>query len=183
MIKKWRKHIFLFLTLIVVIIRPTLFYNEVVAEDEYSRNMEVRGRDFLTKFPEDTVFLIGKWSPMMVFYYIPFTGSRKEVISSGWSWPGKGLDRKVEEYIVQNKTIVIAPTLYNNNEIIDVNRVMKKYHSEGNLLQISDDLFVIEKMRSAGNRRGGVSFKTSHYLLSGTITKDVSDLPPLLRTH
>jgi 4-amino-4-deoxy-L-arabinose transferase-like glycosyltransferase len=142
-IKKYKKHIYLIFLLIMLSFNFFNFYDDLINENDYSKHLEKYGLGLLNGYPDNVVFLIGWRSSLMGHYYIPLTGSKKKVIWSGWAWPGRNLNRRVENYLSQNKTIIIDLSHYNGNERRDVESLMSIYKPKKN----SRGLYIISNLK------------------------------------
>ena len=105
-----KKHSILYFSILLICLASwnfAHFYRPLIEDKEYSRYLQGYGLKLLSSFPENTVFIIGDRSALMGHYYIPLTKSRKDLIWSGWDWPGKRLGEVVERYLSNGKKIII----------------------------------------------------------------------------
>lgn len=122
------KRAFVGVVVLLLTIQGVFFVGDLWEQRQESIEMQEYGAALL-KYPDNAVFLIGKRSALLGMYYAPLTGMEREVIWSGWDWPGDDLDSIVGQHLQNGKPVIVDARWYTDEaEIEDIQRILAMYN-------------------------------------------------------
>ncbi len=129
-LKTWKKP----LLGILVVLQCSLLLGGLVILHRFNRmslERKVRVEKLLTFAPPDAVFVCGAYTPILEFVRQSGVRPHWEVIRSGWDWPGRTLDERVQEVLDSRREVLLLDDGrawdYLQDEWEDVQRLRSRF--------------------------------------------------------